>query len=260
MSTTIHYNNEATEGKSLRRWRSGWQFFINKVDREKWYRKPFLAPKPGTFTIASNYNFFKIAASLFQTVFALWTLYTTRGDQTAQYGYAAFGLTVVPYAWMSIINLIGHLVCPEYPAMYVVDLPAYRRPQRYHFSGCYNSPVFWNLAWILGTLFYLVVICAPLAAVAGLSSFKAGHSTTSQRVWTMLWLGSGILAALVRFLLSYVHTKVNEPESTSALSQSKKIRFLERVKLVLSGKRMRMRELISVKRKSRLLFLLRERW
>jgi hypothetical protein len=63
----------------------------------------------------------KILIGLGQAIFAVFTLYKTRGDQIARYGYAAFGLTVAPYAFMSIINLVGNYFCPTYPAMYMVE-------------------------------------------------------------------------------------------------------------------------------------------
>ena len=55
-----------------------------------------------------------------QLVFAVTTIYRAQGDQTTRYGYAAFGLTVTQYALMSPINLLGNLVCPQYPALYLV--------------------------------------------------------------------------------------------------------------------------------------------
>lgn len=55
-----------------------------------------------------------------QLAFAVSTLYRSRGDQTTQYGYAAFGLTVTQYAMMSLLNLLGNLFCPQYPALYLV--------------------------------------------------------------------------------------------------------------------------------------------
>jgi hypothetical protein len=37
------------------------------------------------------------------------------------YGYAAFGLTVIPYAIMSILNLTANLLTPEYPMLFMVQ-------------------------------------------------------------------------------------------------------------------------------------------
>jgi len=48
------------------------------------------------------------------------TLYQSRGNQINIYGYAAFGLTVVPYAIISLVNLFSALVTPEYPALFMV--------------------------------------------------------------------------------------------------------------------------------------------
>jgi hypothetical protein len=73
--------------------------------------------------IACNYNVVKIAVALGQTLFAISTLYRTKGDQITLYGYSAFGLTVVPYVFMSVVNLLGNLICPEYPALYLVEPP-----------------------------------------------------------------------------------------------------------------------------------------
>lgn len=75
-------------------------------------------------SICCNYNATKIIVALGQSVFSCVTLYRTKGDQLSQYGYAAFGLTVAPYAFMSIINLLGNLLCPEYPTMYLVESQA----------------------------------------------------------------------------------------------------------------------------------------
>ncbi|KAJ7645174.1 hypothetical protein DFH06DRAFT_595433 [Mycena polygramma] len=59
--------------------------------------------------------------SLGQAVYAFYTLYQARGDQISRYGYAAFGLTVLPYAAMSTINLVGAILTPEFPSMYLVQ-------------------------------------------------------------------------------------------------------------------------------------------
>lgn len=59
--------------------------------------------------------------SLAQSIYASYTLYQSQGDQVITYGYAVFGLTVAPFVVMSIINLVGNLLAPDYPAMYLVD-------------------------------------------------------------------------------------------------------------------------------------------
>ncbi|CAO2652276.1 Nn.00g005590.m01.CDS01 [Neocucurbitaria sp. VM-36] len=74
-----------------------------------------------TIEVSATYNLIKALIALAQSAYALSTLYRSRGDQISQFGYAAFGLTVAPYAVMSIMNLIGTLCRPEYPSLYMVE-------------------------------------------------------------------------------------------------------------------------------------------
>jgi len=70
--------------------------------------------------IAASLSTPKVAASLVQVTAAIVTVYRTRGTQLDTYGYAAFGLSVIPYTLMSIINLVGNLVTPDYEAIFMV--------------------------------------------------------------------------------------------------------------------------------------------
>ncbi|KAL8348678.1 hypothetical protein RB598_001783 [Gaeumannomyces tritici] len=74
-----------------------------------------------TTVISCSHNYIKSGISLAQLLFSLWTLYRTKLDQIDQFGYAAFGLTVAPYAWMSIINGLGNLFCPQYDCLYIAE-------------------------------------------------------------------------------------------------------------------------------------------
>ncbi|OCK87848.1 uncharacterized protein K441DRAFT_670173 [Cenococcum geophilum 1.58] len=76
-----------------------------------------------TDRIASAYDSIKVLVALGQAILAIRTLYQTRGNQIDRYGYASFGLTVAPYAIMSIINLLGALSRPDYDAVYLVGSP-----------------------------------------------------------------------------------------------------------------------------------------
>ena len=71
--------------------------------------------------ISSSYSFAKGIIAIFQTLYASATLYETKGNQIERYGYAAFGLTVAPYLVMSIINLTGAVLTPDYPTLYMVE-------------------------------------------------------------------------------------------------------------------------------------------
>jgi len=72
-------------------------------------------------TLSTSYSFSKALTAIVQVIFASITLYRSRGDQIARYGYAAFGLTVVPYLVMSVVNLFGNLVTPEYPSLFLIS-------------------------------------------------------------------------------------------------------------------------------------------
>jgi hypothetical protein len=70
--------------------------------------------------VSFSYSLTKAVAGLGQTLYAALTLYRTRGDQIEEFGYAAFGLTVIPYFIMSILNLMAQVATPEFPAFYLV--------------------------------------------------------------------------------------------------------------------------------------------
>lgn len=74
----------------------------------------------GPLDIAASQASVKVILSLTQLGFACATLYRAVGSQLQHYGYAAFSLTVLPYAIMSFINLIGNLVTPNYSAIYMI--------------------------------------------------------------------------------------------------------------------------------------------
>lgn len=100
--------------------------------RRQWAKvsSPFLPQKEKHTTLACSYSPIKVIVSIAQLLYAISTLYESRGNQILRYGYAAFGLTVAPYAWMSLVNLVGNLICPQYDAIYIVessDLDALRQ-------------------------------------------------------------------------------------------------------------------------------------
>ncbi|KAI4249389.1 MAG: hypothetical protein LQ352_005670 [Teloschistes flavicans] len=70
--------------------------------------------------LASTHDVPRILFSIIQTVSGAYAMYRARGSQIDQYGYAAFGLTVLPYMMVSIINFIGSLLSSEYETVYLV--------------------------------------------------------------------------------------------------------------------------------------------
>ncbi|KAJ6467112.1 hypothetical protein C8R47DRAFT_990609, partial [Mycena vitilis] len=63
----------------------------------------------------------KVLVSLAQALYAVYTLFQARGDQISRYGITAFGMTVLPYAAMSTINLIGAILTPEFGSLYLIQ-------------------------------------------------------------------------------------------------------------------------------------------
>ena len=76
---------------------------------------PISTPK-----LSSSFNLVKGMAALLQLLYTSFTLYHTNGGQLKRYGFAAPGLTVLPYAVMSGLNLIANLVTPHYSTLYLV--------------------------------------------------------------------------------------------------------------------------------------------
>ncbi|RFU26857.1 hypothetical protein B7463_g9482, partial [Scytalidium lignicola] len=70
--------------------------------------------------LSSNFSALQVLWSIAQTIIGCYTLWSARGSQLNQYGYAAFGLTVIPYIIASIVNLLGGLVTRDYNFVYLV--------------------------------------------------------------------------------------------------------------------------------------------
>ncbi|KAH7176197.1 hypothetical protein EDB81DRAFT_897304 [Dactylonectria macrodidyma] len=184
-------------------------------------------PEQNFTSISCSYDLAKILVALGQTIFAAATLYQTRGDQISIYGYAAFGLTVTPYAMMSVVNLLGNLVRPTYPAMYIVRPPDPIKPNpdqpnytelmsdyergvelvtrlTSEFDGVVGklqeqANPYTSVSGCFEDCTIATFAAIQIAIVGGLSFFHGGSSTTFQRVCTMTWLAVGC------FLAKFVH-------------------------------------------------------
>jgi hypothetical protein len=69
--------------------------------------------------VSSTSSAMKSLASVVQLIYATMTVYQAQGSQFERYGYASFSLTVIPYGIMSLINLIGNLLTPDYSSLYI---------------------------------------------------------------------------------------------------------------------------------------------
>ena len=70
--------------------------------------------------IASAHNVPRVLFSIGQTISGGYALYKARGPQIERYGFAAFGLTVVPYLLISVVNFFGALFTSEYETIFLV--------------------------------------------------------------------------------------------------------------------------------------------
>jgi hypothetical protein len=164
------------------------------------------------YALVSSYNVPKLLISFIQAIWATVSLYRARGDQIERYGYAAFGLTVAQYAFMSVVNIIGNILRPEYPHVYMIRTPLMDKAEK---AGCvfegelvpqidegeylgswFAKGVFTEL-WI-GFLLGLI----PLAIVGGLSEFRTKASTPLERGFTITWL---VVSLLIGPCFRFVH-------------------------------------------------------
>lgn len=176
-------------------------------------------------TVGHEYKVSKAVIALAQTLYAISTLYSTSIYQIHQFGFVAPGLTVIPFAFMSLVNLFANLICPTYPAIFIVendaldslrqrikqeeksytfyvegtvgrftgrDNPKAKKGQRQAFIREQNA--------IRGT--GILLLGVMLGLIGGLSKFKNADSNLSQRVWIMLWL---TLGWYIGGVMGYIH-------------------------------------------------------
>lgn len=86
-------------------------------------RTPGNTSKPGNpveTRIASAHNVPRVIFSIGQTISGGYALYKARGPQIERYGFAAFGLTVIPYILISVVNFFGAMFTSEYETVFLV--------------------------------------------------------------------------------------------------------------------------------------------
>lgn len=70
--------------------------------------------------MAASKTALPVLIALYQICYGSVSLYRARGDQVDLYGYATFGLTVIPYVLMAVINLLVQLLSNDYPDLYMI--------------------------------------------------------------------------------------------------------------------------------------------
>lgn len=71
--------------------------------------------------IASSYGIVKSFTAALQILFSVFSLWSAYGSQVQNYGYAAFGFSVVPYTVMSFLNAIANVIEADYDTLFMVE-------------------------------------------------------------------------------------------------------------------------------------------
>jgi len=160
-----------------------------------------------------NYSIPKVLIGLAQIIISAVTLYQARGNQIDIYGYGAFGLSVAPYAFMSLVNIVTALLTPEYPAMFVVHTPTLEQALKeggkcegivaavgttipiagqdegYRMTLDPMEDGYTSLVYVIVSL---ILTSIPIVIVGALSKFRPGSvDDLTQRAWMMAWLVVG---------------------------------------------------------------------
>lgn len=79
-----------------------------------------IGPPAVPLQLSCNYKFLTASAGIVQVLSGSMAIYHASERQIPYFGYAAYSLTVVPYVIMSLVNLVGSMCQPQYPAMFLV--------------------------------------------------------------------------------------------------------------------------------------------
>ncbi|KAF2156451.1 hypothetical protein K461DRAFT_291365 [Myriangium duriaei CBS 260.36] len=90
-----------------------------------------LKDKQLTTDVSATYSALKAVASILQVIAAFTTLLSHRSDLLRRWGYASYHLTVIPYLFMTFVNLISNLMTPDYPCLYMVRTETMTEAERY---------------------------------------------------------------------------------------------------------------------------------
>ena len=134
-------------------------------------------------------------------------------------------LSVVPYVFMSAVNLIASLLGPSFPTMFLVHTPdmTKAREDGGQFEGIVaeliprkrgdrevekiscNFTALTPRIRFASVIIGILSLLAPLAIVGGLSGFNAGEtSTTAQRGWIISWIVIGSISSSAALLFQLV--------------------------------------------------------
>jgi hypothetical protein len=96
------------------------------------------------FHFSVSQSWLKMALSIAQLMYSCISIYRSRGNQINYYGYAAFGLSVFPYAIMSAANFLCAAWVGQYPCVYALTSPAMHEATERGGSFIGAIPVQWS--------------------------------------------------------------------------------------------------------------------
>jgi hypothetical protein len=80
--------------------------------------------------ISCSQNTLQIITSIIQLAVSSITIYHTRGPQLDRYGYASFGLSVIPFTFMSFVNFICVGSTGSYPSLFMLQTSTLQEAKR----------------------------------------------------------------------------------------------------------------------------------
>lgn len=101
----------------------------NAVDTPNWCLRivpksftvvPLLEPPAVPLQLSCNYKLLTASAGMIQVLAGSMAIYHASEREIPYLGYAAYSLTVIPYIIMSVVNLVGSMCQPQYPAIFLV--------------------------------------------------------------------------------------------------------------------------------------------
>lgn len=75
---------------------------------------------PEGIQLSKGKSITKGLVAVLQLCFSIFVLVRSKANQIQIYGYAAFSLTVAPYAVMAAVNLLANAIMPTYSSLYLV--------------------------------------------------------------------------------------------------------------------------------------------
>jgi hypothetical protein len=108
----------------------GYQLFHALSDRGHDAMFEYLEHGGETTTLSKSKSWVRMGAGIAQLIFSCVTLYNARSTQIDKYGYAAFGLYVFPFIFMSIVNIVCIGFIGDYSTLYVIRTPVLLEAER----------------------------------------------------------------------------------------------------------------------------------